>query len=61
MAKIFDERELMKSIKVTIKVVETPKHKLLKKVGLWIAKVGFRVYGVGEVRVETFNPRVQGG
>lgn len=54
MAKLIDERKLLKEVTVTIqtKVIETPKHKLLKKIGLLIAKIGFRIYGVGEVKVE---------
>jgi hypothetical protein len=52
-----DERKMMKELIVTIipEVIESPKHKLLKKIGLLLAKTGFRIYGVGEVRIHDEN------
>jgi len=51
MAKTFDERELMKEIIVTVQIIETTKHKVLKKIGFWLVKTGFKIAGIGEVRV----------
>lgn len=48
------DREIWKSAKLTVVVNyrESGFRKILKSVGLWIARVGFIVAGVGKVEIK---------
>jgi hypothetical protein len=45
-------RVLKKHAVVTVTVIESAKHKALKRIGTWIVKLGLLIMGIGEVRIE---------
>ncbi len=46
-----DERSVMKKAVITLQIIVSPKHKILKRFGLWIAKIGLLIAGFGEVKI----------
>ena len=52
MTKEYSERDLYNQTKITIIVKESAIHKVLKRVGFWIMKVGLRIAGIGEVEIK---------
>lgn len=46
------DRRTWNQMEITVRVIETSRHKLLNRVGLWIAKVGLIIAGVGNVIID---------
>jgi len=49
MTKEYSERKLYNQIKITIIVKESATHKILKRIGFQIMKVGLKIAGIGKV------------
>ena len=53
MTKEYSERDLYNQTKITIIVKESAIHKVLKRIGFYIIKVGLMIVGIGKVEIES--------